>query len=146
MRRRATLSLTTPDVVTRPETTPAAKTILICEDDSNLRTLIRLTLGDRFRIHEAADGNEALALLGPTEPDLIVLDLMLPGRSGLDLLGEIRAADGHRQTPVVVISAWAHSDEAAVAAGADRFVAKPFDPDELEATVDDLLENDGDRR
>jgi DNA-binding response OmpR family regulator len=70
---------------------------------------------------------------------------MLPGRSGLDLLGEIRAADGHQQTPVVVISAWAHSDEAAVAAGADRFVAKPFDPDELQATIADLLENDGDR-
>jgi DNA-binding response OmpR family regulator len=132
-------------VVTRPETTPAAKTVLICEDDSNLRTLMRVTLGDSYRIHEAADGNQALELLESTNPDLIVLDLMLPGRSGLDLLGEIRGVNGHERTPVVVISAWAHSDEAAVAAGADRFVAKPFDPDELNATIADLLESDGDR-
>src|SRR5205085_10156091 len=80
-----------------------------------------------------------------TDPDLIVLDLMLPGRSGLDLLGEIRGVGGHERTPIVVISAWAHSDEAAVAAGADRFVAKPCDRDELNTTVADLLETDGDR-
>ena len=132
-------------VVTHPETTPAAKTVLICEDDSNLRTLMRLTLGDSYRIHEAADGNQALELLESTDPDLIVLDLMLPGRSGLDLLGEIRGVGGHERTPIVVISAWAHSDEAAVAAGADRFVAKPFDPDELNTTIADLLESDGHR-
>ena len=88
---------------------------------------------------------QALKLLESTNPDLIVLDLMLPGRSGLDLLGEIRGVGGHERTPIVVISAWAHSDEAAVAAGADRFVAKPFDPDELNTTIADLLESDGHR-
>lgn len=132
-------------VVTRPDATPAAKTVLVCEDDSNLRTLIRLALGDGYEIHEAATGPDALALLEHAKPDLIVLDLMLPGLSGLDLLTEIRTAEGHQKTPVVVISAWAHSDEAAVAAGADRFVAKPFDPEELLATVETLLEDNGNR-
>jgi two-component system OmpR family response regulator len=130
-------------VVIRPDATPAAKSVLVCEDDSNLRTLIRLALGDGYEIHEAANGPDALELLGPVKPDLIVLDLMLPGLSGLDLLTEIRAAEGHQDTPVVVISAWAHSDEAAVAAGADRFVAKPFDPEELLATVETLLDDNG---
>jgi two-component system response regulator AdeR len=129
--------------VTRPNAPNASRTVLICEDDSNLRTLVRLALGDGYRIFEAADGNAALDLIRSVEPDLIVLDLMLPGRSGLDLLAEIRRVDG--ATPVVVISAWAHSDEAAVAAGADRFVAKPFDPNDLQATVLELLENNGNR-
>jgi two-component system, OmpR family, phosphate regulon response regulator PhoB len=131
--------------VTRPDATHAAKTILVCEDDSNLRTLVRLALGDGYRIIEAADGNEALELVRAVKPDLIVLDLMLPGRSGLELLSAIRRENGHARTPVVVISAWAHSDEAAVAAGADRFVAKPFDPDELQTTVAELLEDNGRR-
>lgn len=131
--------------MTRPDAPHAAKTVLVCEDDSNLRTLVRLALGDGYRILEAADGNEALTLLRASNPDLIVLDLMLPGRSGLELLGEIRSENGHADTPVVVISAWAHSDEAAVAAGADRFVAKPFDPDDLHTTVAELLEDNGRR-
>jgi DNA-binding response OmpR family regulator len=132
-------------VVNRPHAKTAAKTILICEDDANLRTLVRLALGNGFRFLEAPDAYAALELLRRTQPDLIVLDLMLPGRSGFDLLAEIRGIDGHDETPVVVISAWANSDTAAVQAGADRFVAKPFDPSELHATVVDLLEGDGAR-
>jgi DNA-binding response OmpR family regulator len=129
--------------VSRPEPQRAATTVLVCEDDSNLRTLVRLALGDGYRIVEAADGNTALELIRSSDPDLIVLDLMLPGRSGLELLGDIRGQRGHERTPVVVISAWAHSDGAAVAAGADRFIAKPFDPVELEEAVSELLEGDG---
>jgi CheY-like chemotaxis protein len=131
--------------VTRPDATHAAKTVLVCEDDSNLRTLVRLALGDGYRILEAVDGNEALGLLRTANPDLILLDLMLPGRSGFELLAEIREENGHAETPVVVISAWAHSDEAAVAAGADRFIAKPFDPDQLRTTVAELLDDNGHR-
>ena len=131
--------------MSRSDAPTAAKTVLVCEDDSNLRTLVRLALGNGYRIVEAADGNDALDLVRSSKPDLIVLDLMLPGMSGLELLSAIRNENGHAQTPVVVISAWAHSDEAAVAAGADRFVAKPFDPDDLQSTVAELLEGNGSR-
>ena len=125
----------------RPETT--AKTVLICEDDTNLRTLVRLALGEEgYRFFEAPDGPSGLALARRTQPDLIVLDLMLPGRSGLDVLRELRNARDLGETPVIVISAWSHSDEAAVQAGADRFVAKPFDPDELRDAAVALLEDD----
>jgi DNA-binding response OmpR family regulator len=120
------------------ETDPA-KTILICEDDANLRKLIRLVLGDRYAFAEATDGDEAVDLARKIRPDLIVLDLMLPGRSGFDVLGMIRdeaAVDG---VPIVVISAWNHADVAALGAGADRFLPKPFEADELEAAVADLL-------
>jgi DNA-binding response OmpR family regulator len=124
-------------------TETAVKTVLICEDDSNLRTLVRLALGDDgYRFLEAPDGPSGLALARRTKPDLIVLDLMLPGRSGLDVLRDLRNAPGFAETPVIVISAWSYSDEAAVQAGADRFVAKPFDPDELRDAATALLEDD----
>jgi DNA-binding response OmpR family regulator len=122
---------------------PAAKTILICEDDSNLRTLVRLAIGDGYRFFEAPDGRSVLGLARQVRPDLIVLDLMLPGRSGLELLPEIREEQTVEKTPVVVVSAWSDSDDAALEAGADRFVAKPFDPDELRDVVIELLEDDG---
>jgi DNA-binding response OmpR family regulator len=130
--------------VTREETR-AAKTVLICEDDSNLRTLVRLALGDGYRFFEAPDGASALALARRTRPDLIVLDLMLPGQSGLDVLSELQSGDELARTPVIVISAWSYSDEEAIEAGADRFLAKPFDPDELRDAAVELLENDGRR-
>lgn len=128
----------------RPDRQPAPKTVLICEDDRNLRTLVRLALGNGFRFVEAADAPSVLDLLRRSKPDLIVLDLMLPGKSGLELLADIRRAEDGASTPVVVISAWAHSDAAALEAGADRFVAKPFDPNDLQATVVELL-GDGER-
>ncbi|TML43815.1 MAG: response regulator [Actinobacteria bacterium] len=121
----------------------AAKTVLICEDDSNLRTLVRLALGEEgYRFFEAPDGPSGLALAWRTHPDLIVLDLMLPGQSGLDVLRELRRAREFAGTPVIVISAWSHSDEEAIDAGADRFVAKPFDPDELRDAALAVLEDD----
>jgi DNA-binding response OmpR family regulator len=124
-------------------TETAAKTVLICEDDSNLRTLVRLALGEEgYRFFEAPDGPSGLELARRTQPDLIVLDLMLPGRSGLDVLRDLRETREFADTPVIVISAWSHSDDAALEAGATRFVAKPFDPDELRDAAVALLEDD----
>ena len=132
-------------MTTQPQPTAADKTVLICEDDPNLRTLVRLALGDDYRFFEAPDGPSGLALAERTDPDLIVLDLMLPGRSGLDVLRELRGGDDFADTRVIVISAWSDSDEAAIEAGADRFLAKPFDPDELRDAAVALLEDGGAR-
>lgn len=132
-------------MTTQPQPTAADKTVLICEDDPNLRTLVRLALGDDYRYFEAPDGPSGLALAERTDPDLIVLDLMLPGRSGLDVLRELRGADEFTETRVIVISAWSDSDEAAIAAGANHFLAKPFDPDELRDAAVALLEDGGAR-
>lgn len=128
----------------KPDPPAADKTVLICEDDPNLRTLVRLALGDDdYRFFEAPDGPSGLALAERTDPDLIVLDLMLPGRSGLDVLRELRNGDNFAETRVIVISAWSDSDAAAIEAGADRFLAKPFDPDELRDAALALIEDDG---
>lgn len=119
--------------------TGGAKTILICEDDENLRQLVRVVLGEHYRFAEAHDGREALELALELRPDLIILDLMLPGASGFEVLTELREQLPATDTPVIVMSAWGHADQAALRAGADRFLTKPFEPEDLRAMVSEVL-------
>ena len=123
----------------QPESDNARSIILVGDDDPSLRELIRAVLGPRYRFVEAADGREVLALARDVRPDLIVLDVMLPGLSGIEVLDELRADAAVSSTPVVVITAWSHAEVDARAAGADRFVSKPFDPDDLSNAVEELL-------
>ncbi|MBN2840594.1 MAG: response regulator [Coriobacteriia bacterium] len=120
--------------------TARAQTILICEDDENLRQLIRVVLDGRYRFVEAQDGSEALELALRLRPDLIILDLMLPGTSGFEVLTQLREQLPDAETRVIVLSAWGHADQAALGAGADRFVPKPFEPDELRSVVSEVLD------
>jgi DNA-binding response OmpR family regulator len=119
---------------------PTRRTVLICEDEPNLRELVRASLGTEYRFVEAASVAEADEALRVTAPDIAVLDLMLPGGSGLDILRAIRKRPGAR-IPAVIVSAWTTPDyrHAAEEAGADAFVAKPFAPDELATLVAGLL-------
>jgi DNA-binding response OmpR family regulator len=119
--------------------TRTAKTILICEDDENLRQLIRVVIGAGYRIVEAGDGYEALALAREHRPDLIILDLMLPRLSGIDVLQALREELAPDGAHVVVMSAWPYADEAALKAGADAFLPKPFEADRLSAIVSEVL-------
>lgn len=121
----------------QPDSAPA--TILVCDDDANLRELVRAVLGPRYEFLEASDGTEALDAVRRLRPDLIVLDVMLPGLSGIEVLEAIRADEALKATPVVVITAWSHAELEAEVAGADRFVSKPFDPDALSGAVEELL-------
>jgi len=114
--------------------------ILICDDERPLRELIKAALGDGYRFVEAADTVEAEELLGVDRPALLVLDVMLPGRSGLELLDELRERPDTADIPVVVISAWhGEYERTALATGASAFLGKPFDPDELAETVERLI-------
>ena len=120
--------------------TSGSKTILICEDDQNLRQLVRVILGEGYRFVEADTGHEALELALEIRPDLVILDLMLPGASGLEVLRSLRKDLPGGDTPVIVMSAWGHADQAALEAGADRFLPKPFEPDDLTAMVEEVLD------
>jgi len=122
-----------------PATDDGAATILVCDDDPSLRELVRAVLGSRYRFVEAADGTEALTIAHEERPDLIVLDVMLPGLSGIEVLEELRSTESLKDIPVVVITAWSHAEIEVQVAGADRFVSKPFDPDELSTAVEELL-------
>lgn len=116
--------------------------ILICDNEEPLRALVRAALdGQGHELFEAADGNGALALCRELRPELVVLDVMMPGRTGLEVLRALRADEGLVETKVVVLTARAQSTDRVSAneAGADLFVAKPFSPLQLAAAVDDLL-------
>jgi DNA-binding response OmpR family regulator len=115
--------------------------ILICDDELPLRELIKAVLGDRYRYVEAEDVVQAEEALREKKPQAIVLDVMLPGKSGLEFLSELRATRRSEPIPVVVVSAWQSADDqrTALEAGADAFVGKPFDPKDLASVVESLI-------
>src|SRR5437763_11218742 len=123
----------------------AEPTILVCDDDQPLRELMKVTLGSGYRFVEATDGEEALASLVAERPDIVLLDVMLPGYSGLQVLESMRKDESLRDVPVIVVSAWQTPSDrtAAEEAGADRFLGKPFELEELTAHVTELLERGG---
>ena len=117
--------------------------VLICDNEEPLRALVRATLEPRgYDIVEARDGDESLEAARRAQPDLIVLDMMMPGRTGLEVLHDLRADPKLASTPVVMLTARTQlaDEEAAAEAGADRFLPKPFSPLELDALVAFLLE------
>jgi DNA-binding response OmpR family regulator len=114
-------------------------TVLVCDNEAVMRALVRASLEPDYDVVEARDGDEALEHVASGRPDLLVLDMMMPGRSGLEVLGEVRRAGG--TMPVIMLTARVQAADrvAAADAGADRFLAKPFSPAELAATVAELL-------
>lgn len=115
--------------------------VLVVEDEQPLRELVVVTLGEAYDCEEAADGDTALERLRAQAPDLVVLDAMIPGRSGLDVLREMRAHPKLKKVPVVVLSAWQQPQDidAALDAGADRFLGKPFRVEELSELAESLV-------
>lgn len=114
-------------------------TILIVEDDSDIRRLVAdLMRREGFCVEEAADGAGMDAVLARTRPDLIILDLMLPGEDGLSICRRIRMQDG---LPILMLTA--KSDEidrvVGLEMGADDYLVKPFGPRELLARVRAVL-------
>lgn len=115
--------------------------VLVCDNEAMLRELVRETLEpEGFAVLEAADGEEALAVARQARPDVVLLDLMMPKRSGLDVLRELRRDPELAGTCVVVVTARAQAAdrEAVAAAGADCFLAKPFSPLALIALVEEV--------
>ncbi|HET9887797.1 MAG TPA: sigma-54 dependent transcriptional regulator, partial [bacterium] len=115
--------------------------ILIIDDEKNIRAELSGLLGDEgYRTITAADPNEGIRLFLEESPDVILLDVRLPGRSGLDLLEEIRRKDA--EVPVIVMSGQATIDAAvrATKLGAFDYLEKPLDPDRLLLTLRNSLE------
>ena len=112
--------------------------VLIAEDDDSLRALLRLSIDvGGLEIAETADGTSALDLARASPPDLVLLDWMMPGLSGLDLCRALRADPKTAGATIVMVTAraMARDRDAALAAGADHYVAKPFSPGALLETV-----------
>ncbi|MBK6762956.1 MAG: response regulator [Micrococcales bacterium] len=122
-------------------------TILIVDDEPSVRDLIRDTLElEDHEVVEAVDGPSALEVLSADElPDCVVLDIMMPGISGLDVLTELRARPSTKELPVILLTAM--SDDATTwagwSAGANVFLPKPFDPGALLDWIERVLEGGG---
>jgi CheY-like chemotaxis protein len=104
--------------------------------------LVRETLVHaNYNVVEACDGDEALERIRSEQPDLILLDVMMPGRSGIDVLAELRREPATEATPVIMLTARAQaSDRTAMElAGANHFLTKPFSPIGLASLVEGVL-------
>jgi two-component system, OmpR family, alkaline phosphatase synthesis response regulator PhoP len=120
----------------------ARKKILVVEDEKDLRDLLRYNLEQEgFAVLEAEEGELALALVRRERPALVVLDLMLPGMSGLDICRTLRQDEETERVPILILTAKATEADRVVGLemGADDYVTKPFSPRELLARVRALL-------
>lgn len=111
---------------------------LVVDDDDMMRRLVRTVLeADDFDVTEAANGADALALAVSTPPDVIVLDVMMPGLTGIDVLKQL----DHANVKVVMLTARVDPETEAKCreAGADAFLTKPFSSIELLDLIEDLI-------
>jgi two-component system, OmpR family, alkaline phosphatase synthesis response regulator PhoP len=118
------------------------KKILIADDEDNIRRLVRLSLeDDGYELFEASDGSEALQKAREIKPDLIVLDVMMPGLIGYRVCEEVKRNRETAHAYVLFLSARdsKSSESACLDAGGDRLMSKPFDPDELSEVVKKIL-------
>jgi two-component system phosphate regulon response regulator PhoB len=117
-------------------------TILIVEDEADLAEMMRYNLeAEGFRVETAASGDEAAEHLRATIPDLILLDWMLPGLSGIELCRRWRARPETARVPIIRLTARGEEEERVrgLATGADDYVVKPFSLPELQARINALL-------
>ena len=116
--------------------------VLCADDDEDILSLVALRLERAgFRVARAVDGDQALALARDLRPDVIVLDVMMPRMTGVEVLTELRADASFADTRVVLLSARVQESDVdrGLGAGADAYLAKPFRAPELVETVERLL-------
>lgn len=117
-------------------------TILVIDDEPDIREVIRFALENAtFQVIEAGHADEARRLLGQGNPDLILLDWMLPGRSGLELAQQLKQSAKTRNIPIIMVSARGEEEDRikGLDTGADDYIAKPFSPREMVARVNAVL-------
>jgi len=119
------------------------KRVLLVEDQPDIRKLIRMTLEfENFEIHEAVDGISGLNMVASVRPDIILLDVMMPGElDGLQVCRKLKSDPATSHTIIVLLTARGQEQDraAGMAAGADTYLVKPFSPLKLIATIEELL-------
>jgi len=116
--------------------------ILVADDEPALLRLLEFVLGRRgFIIQGVTNGNAAVEVLKAESPDLVILDVMMPGLDGYEVLTFIRETPRLEGLPVVMLTARAQLDDIqrGLTLGADAYLAKPFDPEELLSVVESLI-------
>jgi len=119
-----------------------APKILLVEDFDDTRLMMKLWLQRKgYRVIEADTGEEAITVAQREHPDLIIMDMMMPGMNGLEATQEIRQYQALRRTPIVAVSAYGVNEyrRLALEAGCDEYVSTPFDPVALAEIIASLL-------
>ena len=116
--------------------------VLVVDDEPMARMLVRLTLARAgFDVQEAEDGYDAIEKLGASLPDLMILDVMMPGMDGFAVCKWVRANEGTVDVPIIMLSAKTDiaSIERGLELGANKYLTKPISPDDLTRQVQDVL-------
>ena len=119
--------------------------VLLIEDEPNIIEAIRFILSrDGWQVHTHSNGTDAAQIVRDRAPDVVILDVMLPGRSGYDILRELREDPAHSDLPVLMLTARGQlrDREAAERAGATAFLAKPFANADVLAAVSKLADDE----
>jgi DNA-binding response OmpR family regulator len=118
-----------------------AKHVVLVEDETNIAEAIRFLLGrEGWRVETLANGGNAAAVIRAARPDLVMLDVMLPGKTGFEILAELRSDATLAGLPVLMLTARGQSRdrEMAMQAGVSRFMTKPFSNEDMLAAVREL--------
>jgi DNA-binding response OmpR family regulator len=118
-----------------------SRKVLLIEDEPNIAEAIRFLLTrEGWQVETHGDGADALEVIQGAQPDLVILDVMLPGKSGMDILRDLRALDDMQDLPVLMLTARGQSRDREMAenAGVSRFMTKPFSNAEVLTAVRDL--------
>jgi two-component system OmpR family response regulator len=116
--------------------------ILVVDDEPHIRRVLDAMLSNEgFDVVLASDGSEGLRAISSGNVDLVILDLLMPGATGLEVLAKIRTDPDNADTPVIILTAKGQDAdrEAAFAGGADDFLTKPFSPRKLVARIREIL-------
>ena len=125
-----------------PEGGSQLRTVLIADDEPNLRLLVNATISsDQCQVIKAADGDEAWSLLQEHHPDVAILDVQMPGKTGLELTRRIKSDPSLKEIMVILLTSKAQEADiqAGLSAGADHYLTKPFSPLELLTAVERAL-------
>lgn len=126
------VSETVPETVLEQET--LKKNILVIDDEPHIVKLVHLCLGTKkYNVLSAYSGKDALQLIRTALPDLVVLDIMMPGINGYEVCQALKENPQTKQIPIIILSAKSQMDDKlhAIDVGADDYICKPFDPAEL---------------
>jgi CheY-like chemotaxis protein len=126
-----------------PSVLQSIRTVLIADDEPSMRLLVHATIeSDDYAVVEAADGDEAWAMVQKHKPSLVLLDVQMPERSGIEVLRAIKADPGLNATRVILLTSKAQESdvEAGLIAGADFYLTKPFSPLDLLTRVEEALQ------
>ncbi|WP_108861793.1 response regulator transcription factor [Ruegeria sp. Alg231-54] len=118
-----------------------SRKVLLIEDEPNIAEAIRFLLTrEGWHVETHAEGSDAIEVIQGANPDLVILDVMLPGKSGMEILRNLRQLEGMQHLPVLMLTARGQSRDREMAenAGVSRFMTKPFSNAEVLTAVRDL--------